>query len=140
MHPCSERFDAAPCRGSYMRYAYNKESGRCETFTYGEGRGNRNNFLTETDCLNTCRILATSSVQIVTSRFNFPETTYASHIPDDSVPEGCIKSEWSNWSECSVRCGLDYSERYRYVINEPKNGGQPCPKRTVKRCRTMTNC
>ncbi|XP_037894135.1 LOW QUALITY PROTEIN: spondin-1-like [Glossina fuscipes] len=138
---CSERFDAAPCRGSYMRYAYNKESGRCETFTYGEGRGNRNNFLTETDCLNTCSILATSSVQIVTSRFNFPETTYASHIPDDSVPEGCIKSEWSNWSECSVRCGLDYSERYRYVINEPKNGGQPCPKRAVKRCRrTMTNC
>ncbi|KAI9582876.1 spondin-1 [Glossina fuscipes] len=138
---CSERFDAGPCRGSYMRYAYNKESGRCETFTYGGCRGNRNNFLTEIDCLNTCSILATSSVQIVTSRPNFPETAYASHNPDDSVPEGCIMSEWSNWSECSVRCGLGYSERYRYVISEPKNGGQPCPKRTVKRRRcTMTDC
>ena len=136
-----ERFDSGPCRGNYMRYAYNKDSGRCETFTYGGCRGNRNNFLTENDCMNTCSILSTN--QVTTTR---PVLSVAAAQPsktdqDDGVPEACVMTEWSNWSECSVRCGLGYSERYRYVISEPKNGGQPCPKRTVKRRRcTMTDC
>ncbi|XP_005181918.1 spondin-1 isoform X2 [Musca domestica] len=148
---CASRFDSGPCRGSYMRYGYNKDTGRCETFTYGGCRGNRNNFLTENDCMNTCGRLANNQpTQITTSRpaplLNIPSyrpynTGIITANNDDSIPEGCIMSEWSNWSECSVRCGLGYSERYRYVISEPKNGGQPCPKRTVKKRRcTMTDC
>ncbi|XP_023306152.2 spondin-1 [Lucilia cuprina] len=145
---CVERFDTGPCRGNYMRYAYNKDTGRCETFTYGGCRGNRNNFLTENDCMNTCSILGatqSSSPQITTTR---PITTlslatahHAKIDTEDGIPEACVMTEWSNWSECSVRCGLGYSQRYRYVISEPKNGGQPCPKRAVKRRRcTMTDC
>lgn len=131
-----------------MRYAYNKESGHCETFTYGGCRGNRNNFLTENDCLNSCNILggaANNSPQVTTPRSTTTLTLASAHREkanqDDGVPESCVMTEWSNWSECSVRCGLGYSERYRYVISEAKNGGQPCPKRTVKRRRcTMTDC
>ncbi|KAM7345975.1 extracellular matrix protein f-spondin isoform 1-T3 [Cochliomyia hominivorax] len=144
---CVERFDSGPCRGNYMRYAYNKDTGRCDTFTYGGCRGNRNNFLTENDCMNTCSILGASNPlpPVTTTR---PSTTLSlatAHRPkldqEDGVPENCVMTEWSNWSECSVRCGLGYSERYRYVISEAKNGGQPCPKRTVKRRRcTMTDC
>lgn len=149
-HPeiCASRLDSGPCRGSYMRYGYNKDTGHCETFTYGGCRGNRNNFLTENDCMNTCSLLGSpQNTQIATSTTT-PLLTIPSYRPynsaadaDESVPEGCIMSEWSNWSECSVRCGLGYSARYRYVISEPRNGGLPCPKRTVKKRRcTMTDC
>lgn len=131
-----------------MRYAYNKDTGRCETFTYGGCRGNRNNFLTENDCMNSCSILgaANPTPQVTTSRPSSTSSLAAStHRPkndqESGAPENCVMTEWTNWSECSVRCGLGYSERYRYVISEAKNGGQPCPKRTVKRRRcTMTDC
>lgn len=127
-----------------MRYAYNKETGHCDSFTYGGCRGNRNNFLTEIDCMNTCGVLnSAQQSQISTSRpqpiLSIPQ--YRPYNTDESTPEGCVMSRWTNWSECSVRCGTGYSERIRYVISEPKNGGQPCPTNNVKRRHcTMSDC
>lgn len=116
---CAQLPEGGPCRGSYQRYAFNAQSNRCETFTYGGCRGNRNNFLTEGDCLHTC------------SKIN----------AESNLPRDCVMSEWSNWTTCSVTCGVGQSEGYRYVISEPQNGGQSCPKRLVKtrRC-TMPTC
>lgn len=134
---CSHQPDIGPCRGSYLRYAFNKASGLCESFTYGGCRGNSNNFLTENDCLLTCRSTS-SSDSIVTSR---PDREVAINHKNDSEPKPCIMSEWSPWSKCSVPCGLGYSESHRYIISEPSNGGQPCPQRTKKRLRcTVKNC
>lgn len=124
-----------------MRYAYNKDNGRCESFTYGGCRGNRNNFLTENDCMSTCSIVGSNPATTTRPLLSLGTVRPNKIDKDDGVPEACVMTEWSNWSECSVRCGLGFSERYRYVISEPKNGGQPCPKRTVKRRRcTMTDC
>lgn len=126
---CTARFDVGPCRGYYTRYAYNKDIGRCEPFIYGGCRGNRNNFLTENDCMNTCSMLGVTA------------TTSRPNDNDETLPAGCVMSEWSEWSACSVRCGEGYSERHRFVISEPRNGGEPCPKRTTKKRRcTMQEC
>ncbi|XP_064537926.1 spondin-1 [Drosophila montana] len=117
---CVQEPDSGPCRGSYQRYAYNAQANRCESFIYGGCRGNRNNFLTESDCLHTCNKIRDEGTSSAHSRGEI------------NLPKACVMSEWSNWSPCSVTCGNGYSESRRYVVSEPQRGGQPCPKRLVK--------
>lgn len=35
--------------------------------------------------------------------------------------------EWSHWSGCVEQCQPHLRVRRRYVQQEPKNGGDPCP-------------
>lgn len=51
---CLEVRKVGPCRGSMSRYWYNPTNGICEEFFYGGCKGNRNNFLTSDDCMETC--------------------------------------------------------------------------------------
>ncbi|XP_010574227.1 PREDICTED: somatomedin-B and thrombospondin type-1 domain-containing protein [Haliaeetus leucocephalus] len=39
----------------------------------------------------------------------------------------CVVGEWSHWSGCAEQCQPDLRIRRRYVQQEPKNGGEPCP-------------
>ncbi|XP_043738700.1 trophoblast Kunitz domain protein 1-like [Cervus elaphus] len=41
-------------KASRPRYFYNAETGHCEPFTYGDLGGNKNNFVTEEECMKTC--------------------------------------------------------------------------------------
>ncbi|KAL9970275.1 hypothetical protein ACROYT_G022625 [Oculina patagonica] len=43
-----------PCRGHFIRYFYNKDTGRCERFIYGGCHGNRNNFRSFHECNSYC--------------------------------------------------------------------------------------
>ncbi|NXD72838.1 SBSPO protein, partial [Eolophus roseicapillus] len=39
----------------------------------------------------------------------------------------CVVGEWSHWSGCAEQCQPDLRIRRRYVQQEPRNGGEPCP-------------
>ncbi|XP_061864872.1 somatomedin-B and thrombospondin type-1 domain-containing protein-like [Colius striatus] len=39
----------------------------------------------------------------------------------------CVVSQWSVWSGCAEPCKTTYRVRRRHIIQEPRNGGQPCP-------------
>ncbi|XP_014672080.1 PREDICTED: somatomedin-B and thrombospondin type-1 domain-containing protein-like [Priapulus caudatus] len=39
----------------------------------------------------------------------------------------CTVSPWSEWEECSTRCGIGMMKRLRNVTAEPSNGGDKCP-------------
>ncbi|XP_025970990.1 somatomedin-B and thrombospondin type-1 domain-containing protein [Dromaius novaehollandiae] len=39
----------------------------------------------------------------------------------------CVVGEWSHWSGCAEQCKPDLRMRRRYVQQEPKNSGEPCP-------------
>ncbi|EDW64683.1 PI-actitoxin-Aeq3a [Drosophila novamexicana] len=42
------------CRGKQLRYAYNKETGNCESFYYTGCASTDNNFLTYEECRRDC--------------------------------------------------------------------------------------
>lgn len=44
-----------PCRAAFPRWWYNAAAAGCQHFTFGGCKGNRNNFLSEDDCLSACR-------------------------------------------------------------------------------------
>ncbi|XP_052069027.1 WAP four-disulfide core domain protein 6A-like, partial [Mytilus californianus] len=46
--------DLGPCRGIYVRYYYDLNSGKCLEFAYGGCRGNGNRFNTQEECISTC--------------------------------------------------------------------------------------
>lgn len=39
----------------------------------------------------------------------------------------CVVSQWSAWSGCAEPCKKTYRVRSRQVLQEPRNGGEPCP-------------
>ncbi|KAF5887001.1 protein AMBP, partial [Clarias magur] len=47
--------DPGPCFGMLHRFHYNSSIMTCQRFEYGGCMGNQNNFLTEKECLQTCR-------------------------------------------------------------------------------------
>ncbi|GIY03103.1 zonadhesin [Caerostris extrusa] len=51
---CQLERDSGPCRAAMSRYYYNYRRKRCERFTYGGCKGNKNNFKTEEDCRLIC--------------------------------------------------------------------------------------
>ncbi|KAL6478041.1 hypothetical protein MHYP_G00138760 [Metynnis hypsauchen] len=53
-HHCLVPKKAGPCRGSFPRWHYNAASEKCEEFTFGGCRENRNNYLSKAECLNAC--------------------------------------------------------------------------------------
>lgn len=52
---CQLGYSEGPCLGLMERYFYNGTSMACETFNYGGCLGNGNNFVSEKECLQTCR-------------------------------------------------------------------------------------
>uniref|UniRef100_A0A3P9GZB7 BPTI/Kunitz inhibitor domain-containing protein n=1 Tax=Oryzias latipes TaxID=8090 RepID=A0A3P9GZB7_ORYLA len=55
---CALTPDPGPCECYSERYFYNFRKRRCEIFIYGCCGGNQNNFETEQECLQRCRVCA----------------------------------------------------------------------------------
>lgn len=62
---CQLNYSEGPCLGMVERYFYNGSSMACETFQYGGCLGNGNNFISEKECLQTCRTVAACNRPIV---------------------------------------------------------------------------
>ncbi|XP_067941385.1 papilin-like isoform X1 [Watersipora subatra] len=51
---CSQPMEEGLCRGSFLRYWYNRRTGNCERFTYSGCHGNDNRFTSEEFCNQRC--------------------------------------------------------------------------------------
>jgi len=51
----------------------------------------------------------------------------------------CQVSAWSEWTDCTVSCGIGWTTRKRTVLHNAGNGGRSCPKKMdrKKKCRQM---
>ena len=52
---CDLKAEVGPCRAAFQRFAWNKNTQKCEQFIYGGCQGNANNFADEQSCLNRCQ-------------------------------------------------------------------------------------
>lgn len=53
-HHCMVPKKSGPCRGMFPRWHYNAASGKCEMFSFGGCRPNKNNYVFEKDCIDAC--------------------------------------------------------------------------------------
>ncbi|XP_031341557.1 papilin isoform X1 [Photinus pyralis] len=51
---CDQSVEVGPCRGSFIRWYYDKNSGSCNQFIYGGCKANGNNFPSESACKQQC--------------------------------------------------------------------------------------
>ncbi|GFS71683.1 papilin [Nephila pilipes] len=88
-----------PCKASIKRFFFNKRNGKCEEFTYGGCRGNKNSFETKEECEKKCS---------------------HTHNSEDSEPEfKCIVDElYRNPKNCSTY--IQCSNGIAHIM--------PCPK------------
>ncbi|XP_037968120.2 spondin-1 [Plutella xylostella] len=167
--PCSEREDCSidmatakqicmeapaqgPCRGLYRRWAFAAEKGMCVPFQYGGCRGNRNNFISEQDCMDTCRVVLGGAAPAPPSPASPPRPAASPGYPALSLnsiqppptlngsSRDCEVGPWGEWGRCSVSCGVGYQERTRAVLRPASPGGAPCPERLSRRRRCARHC
>lgn len=56
-------------------------------------------------------------------------------------PRDCRVSDWSQWSPCSISCGIGEMQRKREIVKHPRRGGRPCPALTeTKWCGSARSC
>ncbi|CAG9792251.1 unnamed protein product [Diatraea saccharalis] len=145
---CMEAPEPGPCRGVYQRWAFVAMKGMCVPFTYGGCRGNQNNFVTQQECLDTCSVILGGAgpggvggpglVQDPT--FSVNSSSGNNSDRGEARAGDCQMSAWSEWSHCSVSCGIGFQQRTRTVLVEPSPGGAACPPRLVRRRRCNRVC
>ena len=48
-------------------------------------------------------------------------------------PVDCMVTPWTEWSDCTQKCGKEYVTRTRMIKLEAANGGKKCPKKLTRR-------
>ncbi|KFD45663.1 hypothetical protein M514_21128 [Trichuris suis] len=88
--PCELPPETGPCKASFSKYYYNKQTNRCETFIYGGCQGNANNFETQEECEQKC---LHKKEDVPPADFEAP-TDDACTLPKDSGP---CKASFRKW-------------------------------------------
>ncbi|XP_015206389.1 kunitz-type protease inhibitor 1a [Lepisosteus oculatus] len=97
---CLAPMKIGPCRGSFPRWYYNAANQKCKDFLFGGCKENRNNYLTEQDCLNAC-----DGVKVTTDSPVVPGGRGFLHPTDCTVP--CSTSQFHCANGCCINGDLE---------------------------------
>uniref|UniRef100_A0A4Q8K152 U71-Liphistoxin-Lsp1c_1 n=1 Tax=Liphistius sp. SGP-2016 TaxID=1905180 RepID=A0A4Q8K152_9ARAC len=117
---CTVFPERGPCEESLRRYYYDRWAGICRFFVYGGCQGNGNNFLTEEDCLKTCRVLPPRSACEEPQQDSCTKTFYIRYYYDKKVGH-CVRlsiaacpgkeNNFRSMEDCEQVCGAQSEER-----------------------------
>nr|KAF6286996.1 alpha-1-microglobulin/bikunin precursor [Pipistrellus kuhlii] len=109
---CQLGYAEGPCLGMVSRFFYNGSSMACEPFQYGGCLGNSNNFVSEKECLQTCRTVAACNLPIVPG----PCRAFIQLWAFDAVQGRCVQFQYGGCQgngnkfysekECKEYCGV----------------------------------
>ncbi|KAG9263263.1 protein AMBP [Astyanax mexicanus] len=109
---CTAEPDSGPCFGMIQRYYYNSSLMACQQFVFGGCMGNQNNFVTEKECLQTCRTEAACRLPMDAGPCNTPQELWAF---DSSIGK-CVSFKYGGCKgngnkfytqkECEEYCGV----------------------------------
>ena len=54
-------------------------------------------------------------------------------IERNRPPVDCMVTPWTEWSDCTKKCGKEYVTRSRMIKVAAQNGGKKCPKKLERR-------
>ncbi|KAF7283544.1 hypothetical protein GWI33_000285 [Rhynchophorus ferrugineus] len=145
---CMQTSDQGPCQGYYNRWYFDSEKLMCVPFVYGGCRGNKNNFLTSGDCMESCSVVRDALIGNAPAPVTPPRTvsrqTDGFRVAPNFIQSGfdgfgeaidCMVTPWSPWSQCSATCGIGVEERFRMIKRPAQNGGKACPTNLKKKRR-----
>ncbi|XP_027028387.1 kunitz-type protease inhibitor 1a [Tachysurus fulvidraco] len=134
-HHCLVPKKVGPCRGSFIRWHYNALTEHCEKFTFGGCNPNRNNYLSEAECIQACEKVSvnTSSSSGRHGRIDLPnEKCGASCGPETfTCANGCCidqelecdqEKQCSDGSDEEQCANMDTEFRRLLDINEDDKG------------------
>ncbi|XP_071748069.1 uncharacterized protein [Lepeophtheirus salmonis] len=106
---CKLSPDPGPCRGHYSRWYFNANDNNCQKFEFFGCDGNKNNFPSEEQCMETC--YTHSSKDWSTYDRKILKYTLKNEMPMDqplndiySKKSECKFEKWTQWSECVSPC------------------------------------
>jgi hypothetical protein len=140
---CKEDPNPGFCYGTLEQWFYNATTAKCAPFRYTGCAGNKNNFASESECMDRCHPLGSKEKHWKSMRSSMVDDDYDEDIllgDDPSTSNDCQVSAWSDWSPCSVSCGKGWMTMERFIISPPTNQGRACPRKMNKRRRCNVDC
>lgn len=129
-------------RGRKEQWFFNSTEGLCHVFKYTGVGGNKNNFATEQECLESCHPDVQSTNHNPFKGLSAQSLVREDWLMAEQAALDCQVSEWSNWSPCSASCGRGWMTRDRRITIPSKHGGKACPRKMSKRkkCKVALPC
>ncbi|XP_055944337.1 carboxypeptidase inhibitor SmCI-like [Argiope bruennichi] len=88
---CNLPKETGPCFGYFPRYYYDPKTNTCKKFIYGGCGGNRNNFWTQEECQDKCRVICEENAQYESCGTLCPLTCENYENPPQACAAVCVQ-------------------------------------------------
>merc|ERR1712106_354766 len=98
------------------QWFYNHHEGLCQVFKYTGVGGNKNNFATKQECMESCHPEVSPSPLF--RGLSSQSLVREDYLMAEQAANDCQVSGWTEWSSCSASCGRGWMTKERHISKE----------------------